>query len=305
MNIRRTSECLILGLAILPIFLKALLLEGSFRSLMGVDFYGAKEVFQNDSIIYFTMLICVYCSYLQSSAILGGFLRLIAVAVWVLYSIDLWILANFTTRLTYSDIVTYGSYAPTYLIQSYGTSALIALAAALCLAMLGYIFVRLDRSLRGMFEHAYFLTPLAILGLSATLPNNDSYIHAWAYENFINHNLKIRAVSRPYSEDFAMRVGYEENRSCTIEKPSQKNIVLLMVESLSTYQSDLFSGIRDWTPNLDEIARNNQYFTRFHANGYTTEHGEMALLTGLLPITPPSENIYRPESNFSGFSQYS
>jgi len=74
-----------------------------------------------------------------------------------------------------------------------------------------------------------------------------------------------------------------------------------MVESLSSYQSDYFSGVRNWTPNLDKIAQKNIAFTRFYANGFTTEDAEVALLTGQHPIYAPSSYSNGGETSFSGF----
>lgn len=74
-----------------------------------------------------------------------------------------------------------------------------------------------------------------------------------------------------------------------------------MMESLSSYQSSYFSGIKNWTPNLDSIAKRNRAYTNFYANGFTTEDGEISLLTGLLPIYKPSSHTRGGGSSFKGF----
>ena len=62
------------------------------------------------------------------------------------------------------------------------------------------------------------------------------------------------------------------------------SVVLAIVESLSAYHSKLLSGLHDYTPNLDRLAGRGTYFTHFFANGYSTEGGEISLLTGHVPL---------------------
>jgi phosphoglycerol transferase MdoB-like AlkP superfamily enzyme len=71
---------------------------------------------------------------------------------------------------------------------------------------------------------------------------------------------------------------------CEAGLAQEISVILLVVESLSSYHSKLFSGLNDYTPMLDRIARENTYLPRFHANGFSTEGGLIALLTGRAPI---------------------
>jgi phosphoglycerol transferase MdoB-like AlkP superfamily enzyme len=87
-------------------------------------------------------------------------------------------------------------------------------------------------------------------------------------------------------------------RQSVSQKP---DIIILMMESLSNYQSRLFSGINNWMPVLDSIAEKNMYFTHFVANGFTTEDGEISLLKGQVPITPPNTFTTGGGTAFAGF----
>lgn len=64
------------------------------------------------------------------------------------------------------------------------------------------------------------------------------------------------------------------------------DIVLLVLESWSPYHSRLFGGAKDWSPRLDGLAARHARFTRFFANGYMTEEGLVACLTGHWPLPP-------------------
>jgi phosphoglycerol transferase MdoB-like AlkP superfamily enzyme len=66
----------------------------------------------------------------------------------------------------------------------------------------------------------------------------------------------------------------------------------VITESLSAYQSALLGGPHDWLPRLDALARANHYFTHFYANGFTTDGGEIAAITGRPPLIPPGHGWY-------------
>jgi phosphoglycerol transferase MdoB-like AlkP superfamily enzyme len=71
------------------------------------------------------------------------------------------------------------------------------------------------------------------------------------------------------------------------DTPFSGNVIVLLVESLSAWQSQLLGGPYDWTPELDAIARKNHYFTHFYANGFTTSTAEISVL-GARPPLPPA-----------------
>jgi hypothetical protein len=149
--------------------------------------------------------------------------------------------------------------------------------------------------------HGVSLALLAALAVAVFLREEGRYVHAWVYKNAIEYNLATRSEARPYSTALIRSLPPEEQPSCTPHPPRYPDIILLMVESLSSYQSRLFCGIRDWTPHLDAIARAHVHCTDFYANGFTTEDGEIALLTGLLPIQAPAGWTNWGGNRFSGF----
>jgi len=128
-----------------------------------------------------------------------------------------------------------------------------------------------------------------------------TYVHSWAYKNIIAYNLTAFAIAEEYSDEFTKSLASPEVQFCKPGKIDTPNIIIAMVESFSPYQSKLFSGIRDWTPNLDEIASKNVSFMNFYANGFATEDAEIALLTGLPPLYPPSSYSAKGSKGFDGF----
>jgi phosphoglycerol transferase MdoB-like AlkP superfamily enzyme len=69
----------------------------------------------------------------------------------------------------------------------------------------------------------------------------------------------------------------------------KRDVILVIVESLSSYQSDFFSGLRSYTPHLDAIARAHTAYTNFHANSFCSNAGRRALIGGslALPLSNP------------------
>jgi phosphoglycerol transferase MdoB-like AlkP superfamily enzyme len=76
---------------------------------------------------------------------------------------------------------------------------------------------------------------------------------------------------------------------------------MVVVEGLSMYQSRFFSGLSDITPNLDRIAGRHTAYTRFWANGYTTEGGLIALLGGQVPLPATGQVVFGGGFVYDGF----
>lgn len=64
------------------------------------------------------------------------------------------------------------------------------------------------------------------------------------------------------------------------------NVIIVIVESLSAYHSKLFSGVKNWTPNLDRIAEHETALINFFANGWTTIGGLVSVLGRAFPVVP-------------------
>ncbi|MCC6356511.1 MAG: sulfatase-like hydrolase/transferase [Verrucomicrobiae bacterium] len=98
--------------------------------------------------------------------------------------------------------------------------------------------------------------------------------------------------SRPYSPAFRHQVARQGapmaaslNSVRQNPAPRRPDIILLIIESWSAYQSARFGG-EDWTPRLDGLAARGWAFTNFHANGILTEDGIISMIAGEEPIMP-------------------
>lgn len=123
---------------------------------------------------------------------------------------------------------------------------------------------------------------------------------------YSNQDLKTMALfagqtrNVPYSEAFATKTLSIENQRNSCQAGSGtgqgKNIILVLVESLSHYHSERLLGESSYVPDFDRLVKKGRFFPNFHANGYTTEGGLIAFLTGQVPM---SATLQKRGTNFS------
>jgi len=126
------------------------------------------------------------------------------------------------------------------------------------------------------------------------------YIHGNAVWNIFEVNRpssRTERVTEPLRSNLIEQAG-EIAQTCHQEENVQRtNVIVLLLESWSSWQSSLFGGSENWTPHLDEIAQTNHYFPRFYANSYMTAGGEIAVIAGEVPL-PIEEELYAGFSHF-------
>jgi phosphoglycerol transferase MdoB-like AlkP superfamily enzyme len=119
-------------------------------------------------------------------------------------------------------------------------------------------------------------------------------VHDSFVRNVFEANLPPGRV-KPFSPAFARSAETASialPTNCDSGVSLRRNVVVVVVESLSAWQSALLGGPHDWLPRLDAVARANHYFTHFYANGFTTDSGEIALITGRVPLIPAGQEWY-------------
>ncbi|UCD31012.1 MAG: LTA synthase family protein, partial [Desulfobacterales bacterium] len=291
---------------VLPVQFRAFFVDKYLFYHTSTGAYGAIQSILNDAIIIFGILLLVYLSLvLKRHAIIKYLFRLFAFLIVCVYVADIFIVYNFSTHLIVADVIKYGAYAGKYIYQIYGIWILMLIS--LTVLAISLIIFDLDKVvIHHKRRHLAFWSIMLILFIAYCFRDNSRYVHSWIYKNVIDYNLSIRSQSANYSKAFMSNTPIpDEGVICFSSKPQKKNIIILMVESLSSYHSHFFSGIEDWTPHLDIIAEQNVSFTNFYANGYNTEDGYIAVLTGLLPISAPSYWSNDGRVFFEGFMDIS
>jgi len=163
-------------------------------------------------------------------------------------------------------------------------------AGALALAATIYFcFAFLVREPKGR-SRVLPITAIGILLAAFYLLPLPAYVYAFGdkplFENFVERNVSFFNRAR-YSDAFRNKLNSTPiRRVCHAGSGLKLNVILVIVESLSAYHSKYFSGIEDWTPRLDRLARMETALTNFHANGWTTIGGLISILTGTFPFVP-------------------
>ncbi|MEQ1528326.1 MAG: LTA synthase family protein, partial [Methylococcales bacterium] len=299
----RRLKFLPLLLLFIPVVLKGLFIDDFIYHYTGARYLGLRQVLVNDAGIYCAVLLLLYVSFLTGvSRLAAAGLRLCACLVLTVYCIDYFIIVNFNTRLAMGDVSKYTGYAWRYIQQIYHLND-VSLGLLVAVAVIPVIVFAGSRrfAVSGRFRRLP-IPVLMVLPVAAGVTDQQQYAHAWLYQNVLDYNLTIRSESAAYSPAFLSAFKQADAPQCAAGLVSQKNIIILMVESLSAYQSLYFSGLNNWTPNLDTIARSHHAFKNFYANGFITEDGEIALLTGLQPVYPPAS--YADEGGTSFYSFY-
>jgi len=242
-------------------------------------------------IIYLSVLFLVFLSsfYLRKFIFYIP-LRIIALFGLVIYISDVVTMEQFFTRLKIGDVKIYGEQAS--LIWRHVTNTGFISNSVLVLAFLVAILVLIvslpPRPVKH-FRSAFLVVLFPVAGIaSGVILQPISYVHDWALENIVKANL-APGVAQDYSPEKISQVIEEYEKSekwCKSGQNRKQNIVLLILESWSPYQSKYWSGINDWTPKLDQLARDNTAITQMHAGGFATNEGLISLLAGLEYIAP-------------------
>lgn len=294
---------LVLGGLLAPLLLKGLYVDDFIFHYTNTRLLGFAQALANDAIVYAALICLLYLSYLPPvPRLLATMMRLCALILFLIYLIDYFVIVNFNTHLALGDAIKYTAYSYKYVQQIYGLNDIVLSAIGVTILAGISAFASSGYKLRDWRRRKLPLFLIAGLPLISGFTDNDRYAHAWIYRNVFDYNLTILSESAPYSDAFARNVQFDTINHCHTTAAERKNVIILMVESLSSYQSRFFSGIQDWTPNLDAIAAQHWAFDNFYANGFITEDGEIALLTGLAPIYPPSS--YNDDGGVSFASFY-
>jgi phosphoglycerol transferase MdoB-like AlkP superfamily enzyme len=173
----------------------------------------------------------------------------------------------------------------------------LALVAVVALALAVLPRPRQPRTAATMLVAAFLL---ALMG--SWHPISMQYIHYELLQNVVAVNLDVD-VDKPYSDTFARKIAADYKPLepvCTPGQSRRPNIIVLGVESLSMHHSQLFGGFRNLTPRLDAIAQAHSYIPDFIANGFTTDGGQIAMLTGQTPV--PTIGRYQSADAFTGYA---
>lgn len=294
-KLHRTVGIVFPVLSILLLFLAVALRIDIVNSIFGKAINCTScfttSVILHDLAIVSVLWLLLVASLATRNALVFIPLRLAFLAGVVVYMMDALILESFFIRLRLNDLAIYGKHV-TLLWRHISETGAVSFKFLGLLGLVGVLvglsFVSCYGLLRKKILLAVVVLPLAGILAHLTL-QTPSYIHDWAIRNVVAVNFNI-GVTRKYSEPFRNKLIEIDNGSdeqaCRPGMNASPNIILLILESWSPYQSQLYGGINDWTPRIDTIAREHAWFSRMHASGFSTNEGLISLFTGVEYVSP-------------------
>lgn len=263
----------------------------------------SQAIFANDAIILAVLLLLMVTphfgmKYTNRPLVLIGVLLLFA------YLADLFIMLVLSHRLNISDVIKYAgdvkinSTVVAPIIFSKTGSALLFLGLC-CIFSFAYIAAK---SVRKIKTGIALLATSMFLAIPQVIPQDIGHISQNTLDNIIVHNLP-NGENQEYSATFKndLKKINEVGSICEPAQDKPRPVILLVVESLSVYQSNYLSGLYNYTPELDSLAQKYNYLDEFYANGFTTDGGLISLLTGHPPI--PGVNRYNSTHAYTGFDE--
>lgn len=281
---------ILIALLVLPLFFfwRVVLVDSVIGAGFGLDGVFDAAVINADAPLLALMGLLILGSWYIKSYVVGIGLRVIALVLLLLYITDLIVFQQFGIRILLSSVQIYATETATIWeqLQAFLGGQLIAIVKLVLLGIFSLTLLCAPKK-------PWTITILfcAALTLSATvaalMPWKINYVNSWVIQNYLSANM-FAAEAKTYSEAYVADVLNQPSRElrCEAGLQQQKNVIILIVESLSAYQSKVFGGIKDWTPELDAIASEAVVFTNMHANGFATNEGLIGILGGVRLFSP-------------------
>jgi hypothetical protein len=225
--------------------------------------------------------------------------RCVVLATLTVYAADVFAYQFFATRLYASDLFTHARETRAIVSLLWTGARIISDASWARIVVLLTLAALVGLTTLAIARRRYELTPkgtgttLVSGGVAAAIWLMPVPAHVFAfgdkplYQNVVERN-KDFFVDNSFSPAFKAKLLAQSTPTlfCAEGRDKRLNVLVVIVESLSSYHSKFFSGIRDWTPRLDEIAGRETALRNFYANGWTTIGGLISLLGGAFPLVP-------------------
>jgi len=277
------AVCLFVALS----YFRAWMVDGVYGAYTGCEGCLDAVVIANDALLFAAFVGLLALSRLVAHRAARVVLAVMAAGLVLACAVDVVVFKLLTHRLLLVDIRNFGGEGGAFrsVLQPLAASPEAWALAAGILAAIAAAGVAVAAGPPSRRASAALALAAGVIAVAALQVPRAGYIHYPATLNVWQVNAELDP-SRAYSEEFARkaRARAAPAASCEPGLARRRSVIVLVVESLSAYHSRLFSGLNDFTPQIDELARRNAYFPRFLANGYSTDTGLIPLLTGSVPL---------------------
>lgn len=246
---------------------------------------------RSDMDLVFILSGCTIICYLLRSKIAAGLLWTGLMILYVFCFADCFLFYQFNTRICVIESVNWVSnlkWTLPIIFQSFRThyflfEVLIVLSTTLLFVL---TFFREKKQNIRFLIFAAVITACGIVYRLLPAPHNIfeiDYLNVFAYG--MNHKMYL-PYSQKYLDSVApFKLQYRQEKGRALNR----NTILLAVESLSSFQSQLFSGLgKDNMPFFDSCVSGKSIFSRkYLSSSYNTTCGTFSLLTGFSPVHAP------------------
>jgi phosphoglycerol transferase MdoB-like AlkP superfamily enzyme len=140
------------------------------------------------------------------------------------------------------------------------------------------------------------ITKNGIFSLFSAFRNNELNFDKFYLTKY--QNMELPSMQKLLQEDNVTFINNDPNDITRLVKASgdadYKNVIIVMLESFSANFMQRFGG-ENLTPNLDKLANESLFFSKFYATGTRTVRG-MEAITLSIPPTPGRSIVKRPHN---------
>lgn len=290
MKYRFHQLSILIVLVLLPFFLfwRIALVDALIGTGFGLDGAYNAAVLNADAPLLASMgLLLLGSWYIKPYAAGVGF-RVVVLLLLLFYIADLIVFQQFGIRILLSSVQIYAAETTPILeqLQEFLGGPWMAVAKLMLLGVFALALLfppKKPWKITVIFCSFLSLSAIVI----ALMPWKVNYVNSWVIQNYLAANFFVPEATT-YSEGFVADVLNESSgeKQCEAGLNQRKNVIILMVESLSSYQSQVFGGIHDWTPELDALASEAVVYTNMHAGGFATNEGLVGILGGVRLFSP-------------------
>lgn len=281
-----------IGMVIFIILFETVKFTGMNSNVLGDDLKMFLYIFKSDSYFLSIFLIMLYVAVKVKSKYVSSFIMLIFFAMVFTLILDIALIELLSARLRFQEAA--GFVPDTASIIKMAKGFFITTTGIYSLVLLIYIilfsFFIVSKKDLYKFSKPYKIILFALVIILAPLfmvkLDIKSYYGTALQDSIIAANMK-KSENVLYSQEKINEVlnNFKFEYKCVDGLNTRKNMIVLIVESLSSYNSQLFSGIENKTPNIDNIAKDNIYAVNYYCNSYNSYQNRYNILTGSPLIT--------------------
>ncbi len=268
--------CSLILLPILYELLKILcywnIASANYKSYGPIEFL---EIIKADIIIPVILIIfCLYISYFKKAWIKTAF-SIMAFIITLIQLLDFGLIQSLNSRFIFSQNIEFAlewsatwSIVREYLLSVYGIISLLFLVN-----LSAAVFYSWRTNIKSkQIISVIFLSAVLVYVLPYPKINEKYQDLAHLYWGVYNQNKNSNTAQE--LGEFAPKYHCEEGLN------GRQNIIIIVLESFSSYLSNYFSGLNDHMPSLDKLAKENMAFMNYHTNSYNTVQSMFGLFTG-------------------------